>query len=340
MAERFELSELDDVATFLELVEDAGRTAFITIGGRDRFAVVPVKKYAGLQSSALKAERELNEVKERLASAEQRAAEAECKAEAAEMAAAAANIAQGNVTPSSLGVTSSIVVTAEEGDGETTAETVTEYVDPAASPSAHSTTSASVASAAKAPAVEGSEPYQVVTLPNTPIDSDDYQRSMWHDAILERMRKVMAAEAPIERQRLFNTVRASFGIKRSGRDIQSHNEWLFNRAIDCKTTEFNDSTFVWLPEQDPATYAIFRVSSEDSGRQITEIPYEELRNAMAAALGAGKALSRDELIEVTMRLLGYKRKTTRVRDVIGAAIERAADEGTLKLFSDGTFRLG
>ena len=341
MAERFELSELDDVATFLELVEDAGTTAFITIGGRDRFAVVPVEKYAATQSSALKAERELDEVKEQLARAEQRAAEAERKAEAAEMTAAAANIAQGNVTPSSLGATSSITITTEESDGETTVETVTEYASPSAvSDASASSAPASTGSAPKAPAVEGSEPYQVATLPNTPIDSDDYQRSMWHDAILDRMRKVMAAEAPIERQRLFNTVRASFGIKRSGRDIQSHNEWLFNRAIDCKTTEFNDATFVWLPEQDPATYAIFRVSSEDSGRQITEIPYEELRNAMAAALAAGKALSRDELIEATMRLLGYKRKTTRVRDVIGAAIERAADEGTLKLFSDGTFRLG
>ena len=338
MAERFELSELDDVATFLELVEDAGTTAFITMGGRDRFAVVPVEKYAAIQSGALKAERELDGVKAQLARAEQRATDAERKAEAAEMTAAAANIARGDVTPSSLGATSSITITTEESDGATTVETVTEYADGASA--ATTTASDSVASTVKAPAVEGSEPYQVAVLPNTPIDSDDYQRSMWHDAILDRMRKVMAVEAPIERQRLFNTVRASFGIKRSGRDIQSHNEWLFNRAIDCKTTEFNDATFVWLPDQDPATYAIFRVSSEDSGRQITEIPYEELRNAMTAACTAGKALSRDELIEATMRLLGYKRKTTRVRDVIGAAIERAADEGTLKLFSDGTFRLG
>ena len=59
---------------------------------------------------------------------------------------------------------------------------------------------------------------------------------------------------------------------------------------------------------------------------------------MVTALMGAKALSRDELIEATMRLLGYKRRTTRVRDVIGAAIERGSEEGLVRLFSDGTFR--
>lgn len=332
MAERFELSELGDVATFLELIEDGGTTAFITIGGRDRFAVVPVDKYVAVQAGAMRAERELAEAQERAAQAEQRAVEAERQLQRALVAAEeAAHDAKGfrTMASSEVGALGNIAELSEEKQASGAVGEPPSQDD-----------APSDASAAAVGGAVGSVPYEVAVLPNTPIDSDDYQRSMWHDAILDRMRKVMAAEAPIERQRLFNTVRASFGIKRSGRDIQSHNEWLFNRSIEHRTTEFNGSTFVWLPDQDPATYDLLRVVSEDSGRQITEVPYEELACAMAAALAGGKALSRDELIEATMRSLGYKRKTTRVREVIGAALERAADERVVRLFSDGTFRAG
>lgn len=180
--------------------------------------------------------------------------------------------------------------------------------------------------------------YTAAELPYTPIDSADYQRSTYNDAIVDRMRKVMQAEAPVERQRLFNTVRASFGIKRSGQDIQSQNEWLMNRRLEFKTTEFNGATFLWLPDQDPETYDIFRTVAEGSERQVSEIPYEELANAIMAALGHGVALSRDELIDAAMRLLGYKRRTNRVREVLGTAIERAAEEDRIRLFTDGTFR--
>lgn len=186
---------------------------------------------------------------------------------------------------------------------------------------------------------ENAKPYKTAQLPTTPIDSDDYQRSMWQDAIVERMRKVIEAEAPVEKQRLFNTVRASFGIKRSGRDIQSHNEWLFNRKINAKQTEFAGSTFVWRGDQDPQTYRTYRPTDEEANRQITEYPYEELLAAILAALGTAERLSYEDLVEATMRLLGYKRKTNRVREVIGSAIEQAGEEGIIRVFTDGTFRI-
>lgn len=182
-----------------------------------------------------------------------------------------------------------------------------------------------------------SMPYISAQLPNTPIPSDDYSRSMWQGAITERMRKVMEAEAPIEKQRLFNMVRASFGIKRSGRDIQSHNDWLFKRGIEHIETEFNGALFIWLPDQDPDSYDTYRPTNDIANRQISEYPYQELKAAMQDALDGSLGLSRDELIEDTMRLLGYKRKTNRVKEVIGAAIQQSVNNGSLALMPDGTF---
>ena len=384
MARRFELSDLDDVASFLEEAEESKTTVFITIGGRDRFAVVPADRYAAFHAEALKNEQALanadgraqaqgeelrsriDTLKAQLATARRLASDNAAAARAAEERPA--------VAPSVMAPTSSrrssVAVRAAKAKAEAAKDAdpiddtwEEEFAQRFAQPAedapaamdddldveeveldetdelddeaALDTAPAASRANAGAPTIEE---YVTADLPHTPIDSDDYQRSMWHDAITERMRKVIDAEAPVEKQRLFNAVRGSFGIKRSGRDIQSHNEWLFNRAIECQETEFNDATFVWRMDQDPEDYRTFRPYTEESGRQISEIAYEELAAAMVTALMGAKALSRDELIEATMRLLGYKRRTTRVRDVIGAAIERGSEEGLVRLFSDGTFR--
>ena len=386
MARRFELSDLDDVASFLEEAEESKTTVFITIGGRDRFAVVPADRYAAFHAEALKNEQALanadgraqaqveelrsriDTLKAQLATARRLASDNAAAARAAEErpAVAPSVMAPTSSRRSSVAVRAAkakaeaakdadpIDDTWEEefaqrfaqpaedapaamGDGLDVEEVEVDELDEADEVEEldDDTAPAASRSSAGAPTIEE---YVTADLPHTPIDSDDYQRSMWHDAITERMRKVIDAEAPVEKQRLFNAVRGSFGIKRSGRDIQSHNEWLFNRAIECQETEFNDATFVWRMDQDPEDYRTFRPYAEESGRQISEIAYEELAAAMVTALMGAKALSRDELIEATMRLLGYKRRTTRVRDVIGAAIERGSEEGLVRLFSDGTFR--
>lgn len=384
MARRFELSDLDDVASFLEEAEESKTTVFITIGGRDRFAVVPADRYAAFHAEALKNEQALanadgraqaqveelrsriDTLKAQLATARRLASDNAAAARAAEErpAVAPSVMAPTSSRRSSVAVRAAkakaeaakdadpiddtweeefaqrFAQPAEDAptamDGDLDVEEVElDETDELDDEAALDTAPAASRASAGAPTIEE---YVTADLPHTPIDSDDYQRSMWHDAITERMRKVIDAEAPVEKQRLFNAVRGSFGIKRSGRDIQSHNEWLFNRAIECQETEFNDATFVWRMDQDPEDYRTFRPYTEESGRQISEIAYEELAAAMVTALMGAKALSRDELIEATMRLLGYKRRTTRVRDVIGAAIERGSEEGLVRLFSDGTFR--
>lgn len=306
MSVRFEVSELEDVAELLELVEEGGGKVTVTMGGTERFVVMTAERYRAL-SDGYKREKE-------------RAAEAVERADAAE-AALAAGSAAAAVAASAARVEESAVGGSAAAPGARAASTV---AAPAATP---------------ATLGENAKPYKTAQLPTTPIDSDDYQRSMWQDAIVERMRKVIEAEAPVEKQRLFNTVRASFGIKRSGRDIQSHNEWLFSRKINAKQTEFAGSTFVWRGDQDPQTYRTYRPTDEEANRQITEYPYEELLAAILAALGTAERLSYEDLVEATMRLLGYKRKTNRVREVIGSAIEQAGEEGIIRVFTDGTFRI-
>lgn len=295
MADRFEVSELEDVAELLELVEEGAGKATVTMGGTDRFVVMTAERYRALSDGYARERERAKEAAEALEAAEASMARMREDAAAANRAVADADAAAEVGAPAPRGAAARI-------------------------------------------ASDAGEPYRLAQLPFTPIDSDDYQRSSYQDAIVDRMRKVIDAEAPIEKQRLFNTVRASFGIKRSGRDIQAHNDWLFGRNLNAKQTRFNDATFVWRADQDPEAYGTFRVADEEAGRQIAEICFQELKAAIIEALRCSERLSRDELIESAMRLLGYKRKTARVKEVLGAAIEQASDEGAIRIFTDGTFR--
>ncbi|WP_165063038.1 MULTISPECIES: DUF3320 domain-containing protein [unclassified Adlercreutzia] len=304
MGDRFEVSELEDVLELLELVEEGSGKAIVTMGGTERFVVMTAERYRALSDGYRREKERAEEANERI-----RAAQTEIEN-------AHAQVARANSRADAAEAAHTVQVSAEN-----TAAHVAQTFSPAQNLGGNA------------------KEYKTAKLPNTPIDSDDYQRSMWQEAIVERMRKVIEAEAPVEKQRLFNTVRASFGIKRSGRDIQSHNEWLFNRKINAKQTEFNGCTFVWRGDQDPKTYCIFRPTDEESNRQITEYPYQELVAAILAALKSQEKLTYEDLIEATMRLLGYKRKTNRVREVIGAAIEQAGENGTIRVFTDGTFRV-
>lgn len=315
MSRSYEISEVDDLATLLELVEEDSGKAIITMGGTDRFVVLTAERYRALQDGYTKARERSEELRQRIE-------ELELQAESRTQELAAAEIAN-DVQAATLEEAPEIVdATVRATMAETAAAQITQN-----------------SRAPKAPSCDSEKPYRLAELPNTPIDSDDYQRSMWQDAIVERMKKVIDAEAPVEKQRLFNTVRGSFGIKRSGKDIQAHNDWLFGRNINAKQTEFNGSVFVWRADQNPDTYDIFRPTDEKSNRQITEYPFEELKAAIKCAISSAGKLSLEELIEATMRTLGYKRKTSRVREVIGAAVERAADEGAIRIFTDGTFRV-
>lgn len=342
MGDRYEVSELEDVAELLELVEEGSGKATITMGGTERFVVMTAERYRALSDGYRREKERTAEAVERAEAAEAAIGKAQADAQRAD---ARANAAEAALAASTSSKMADVVEDVAAGAAEAVAAAGA-AIDAAEesifagdrSASAVADTNAQV-SAPQASLGENAKPYKTAKLPNTPIDSDDYQRSMWQDAIVERMRKVIEAEAPVEKQRLFNTVRASFGIKRSGRDIQSHNEWLYGRKINAKQTEFGGNTFVWRGDQDPNTYCMYRPNDEEADRQITEYPYQELLAAILAALKGSQKLTYEDLVEATMRLLGYKRKTNRVREVIGAAIEQAGEDGKIRVFTDGTFRI-
>ncbi len=169
------------------------------------------------------------------------------------------------------------------------------------------------------------EPYENCELPLTPA-LDGYE-TVPEGQIAERMAAVIQLEAPIERDRLCNLVRASFGIARSGRLVQEKNLFVLG-TVPHTTTSWNDRTFIWKEGQDPACYDACR---ENGGRDVDQIAPEELLAAIELSLPAGAAqgqkLDRSELVSRVAATLGYSRVRSRLRVVLGEAVDLAASRG-------------
>ena len=147
-----------------------------------------------------------------------------------------------------------------------------------------------------------------------------YTDSRYYAEIKKRMEQIIEKEAPVEKQRLFNAVRGALGVKRSGAEIQAHNEWILSK-IPHQKTRFSDCDFIWANNQCPEEYNEYRPNGENGERKYSEIPYEEIEAAIKDSLSRTVYCGRDALIERIKTAFELKRTTDNLRDVFGKAID-------------------
>ncbi|WP_124061388.1 DUF3320 domain-containing protein [Gordonibacter sp. Marseille-P4307] len=176
------------------------------------------------------------------------------------------------------------------------------------------------------------EPYVTCKPKAVSVSAEEYASGRCDEKIADRMRAIVDSEAPIEKTWLFNLVRASFGIGRSGRNVLAKNEEVLSR-LPHGTTEWDGHEFVWQAGQDPESYTSFRANPE---RQVGCIAFEELRNAILHDLPYGFALQPGDAVSQVAGTFGYTRVASRIKDVISKAIERCVADGLLAQGDDGS----
>lgn len=176
------------------------------------------------------------------------------------------------------------------------------------------------------------EPYVTCKPKATSVSAEEYASGRCDDEIAERMRAIVESEAPIEKTWLFNRVRASFGIGRSGRNVLAKNEEALSR-LPHGSTDWNGHEFVWKAGQDPASYTAFRANPD---RQVDCIAFEELRSAILHDLPYGFGLQPGDAVSQVAGAFGYTRVAARIRDVLSKAIERCVADGLLAQGEDGS----
>ncbi|MDR1087927.1 MAG: DUF4011 domain-containing protein [Coriobacteriales bacterium] len=180
--------------------------------------------------------------------------------------------------------------------------------------------------------------YDRAMLPLTPVSSDDYQQGHAVE-IQKRFEEIITFEAPIQKQLLCNKVRESFGIGRSGRQVQNRSEQILG-LIPHRETVRGEDIFIWRTSQDPEVYCLYRVGEiAGSMRSADQLPDEEIIACALDVLQETGEIPKADLIRAMAQRFGYQRVASRITQIFGEAIRKALATGKLALTDSGDITL-
>jgi len=147
---------------------------------------------------------------------------------------------------------------------------------------------------------------------------------------------VLEIEAPISKELLCRRVLAVWSVTRIGSRIDAYFNSLFNQ-MNLKYTD-SGKRFYWHESQNPENYLKYRVSENESERRdASDIPPEEVSNAIKEILENQISLNRADLIKESARLFGFNRTGGNVELSMQAGVEKAFQRGFAKAEGDRVF---
>ncbi len=177
--------------------------------------------------------------------------------------------------------------------------------------------------------------YVHVELP-TLGDSEDFYEPKTKLQIMKAMEKTLQAEAPVEYDYMKKKVLLCWGMMRNTPKSDAIFEEIL-REVPIIQTNTAGNTFLWLQNMDPCKYGIYRLHAEGDleKRTLSQIPAEEVVNAVRELVDVNVSLSRDDLVKETAKVFGFNRVTASIDQVVGIAISYAEQRGFVEISEDG-----
>jgi len=143
--------------------------------------------------------------------------------------------------------------------------------------------------------------------------------------IVQQIRQIIEAEAPISRDQLCRKVLSGWGITRIGSKIDVYLNRLFSQ-LNLKYTGSGKDRFYWKLEQVPSEYMNYRIFASNA----SDIAPEEVSVAVKEILEQQISLSKENLIKETSLLFGFGRLGTIVEASMIRGIDTAIKRGFAK----------
>ena len=166
-------------------------------------------------------------------------------------------------------------------------------------------------------------------------DLDRTNSTTVRNTITQAVREIVAAEGPIELDRLARYIGTRFGY---GRVSAIRKDFILGCVPETLVHKSKLGRFAWPSELDAQEWRGYRSTPTDTTRPLSEIAPEEVINAMAVAC-RGRSLEDETLIRETLGLFSQRRLTEQAQDRLAACIELAVNSGRL-LRIDGAIRAG
>ena len=158
------------------------------------------------------------------------------------------------------------------------------------------------------------------------LEFDSYDRLKYpsqRNEIKNRMIKLIEIESPITISWVYSRVQRSLGVGRKGRRINELYIRIFTRLVREKGLHLYGDTLSTTPIE---TVSPLRISTEKQ-RPFTEIPKEELAQAILVLLENNLSMSRDALQnDIGREIYTYNRTGKQIDDKIDEAIDYLVDK--------------
>lgn len=174
----------------------------------------------------------------------------------------------------------------------------------------------------------------------TELSTADYIKKENLPLIVDKMQRIIDAEAPIMYDRLVKKALRAFHIARSSpQTLEATDKAL--KKVSARMNKQAGVKFYWRKDQEPDQYRICRseVNSSDK-RSIDEICQQELKNAICVALTEKGAQDKEDLIKSAIRIMGYARSSPALTAAAEKGLKYGRKTGEIVQDEEKRFLLG
>lgn len=144
--------------------------------------------------------------------------------------------------------------------------------------------------------------------------------------IIEQINNIIKTEAPVSRSLLCKKILSAWNISRMGQRLDSYfDELILQTSVYQSKNE--GLIFLWKDESQYINYEDYRI---DSGREVADLPPEEVANAMKYILTNEISLPVPDLLKLTAQLLGFGRNGSNVEAAMNRGLSVALNKNILK----------
>jgi hypothetical protein len=138
------------------------------------------------------------------------------------------------------------------------------------------------------------------------------------------IQKVIKVEAPISRDLLNRRICAAMGISRVSARLSERLSSLIS-TLNLFTTE-SGKTIYWSDQVHPENFRIYRTSS---GRDVLDIPYEEIANCIVCYINSTGEYDKEIILRSSANILGFTRMGVNVKAAMEAGLQYGLKTGIL-----------
>ena len=151
------------------------------------------------------------------------------------------------------------------------------------------------------------------------------------DTIREQLQMLIHIEQPITNGLLYKRIVKIWGLARVSTRVQSVVDSILENVVAYKSENGNNGCVYWEDHDSFEIYTRYRLNS---GRDIQDVPYVEIGNAMRYTLNQQIAMGTDDLKRLAAQQLGYSRKGNNIDNATETVLQRLIEQKFASLQDD------